>query len=266
MPQERDRVVAVHLGRRNGNKLGDQATAQYYEAMSKCGRSAGSLRFEMMNAFDRIPLRGRRVLDVGAGAGVASLYAAASGADEVVALEPETAGSQSDMRDRFELAQDRLKADQVLLLPQTFQEFDARGQTFDVLMSFASINHIDEDACMHLHEDPGARAVYAGYLEKLAGMAAPGADLIVFDCARSNLFSRLGVRNPIAPEIEWHKHQAPALWAELLAEAGFAHPRIRWMVSKRLRRPGQMLFGNRLASYATTSLFVLTMSTPAKAG
>ncbi len=209
--------------------------------------------------FGRVSLRNSSVLDIGAGRGDTSLYAASAGAARVVSLEPEAAGSHTDMQAAFEVSRDRLGLHQVVLRGETFQDFDPGDDRFDVIVSKASINHLDEERCVRLHSDPGARQEYRQILGKLAEIANPGAHLIVWDCARRNLFAQLGVRNPFFPAIEWHKHQQPALWAELLEGVGFRTPEIRWETFNTLRAPGQTLFGNRVLAYMTTSVFCLTM-------
>jgi SAM-dependent methyltransferase len=222
-------------------------------------RNPGNLRFYLRHLFRGIDLRGRRVLDVGAGDGIYSLYAAAAGAEHVVALEPEAQGSRQGMRRRFERARRRLGVEEVELRPDTFQDFDPHGEAFDVVLLHSSINHLDEDATTALHRDPGARGVYRRLLAKLARLSAPGARLIVVDCSRDNLFARLGRRNPLQPTIEWEKHQAPETWVELLKEVGFDEPRVRWRTLNSLRQPGRLLLGNRLVGWLTLSAFHLTM-------
>jgi SAM-dependent methyltransferase len=222
-------------------------------------RNLGNLRFYLDYLFDGVPLRGRSVLDVGAGDGVYSFYAAASGAKRVVALEPEAAGSSAGVVDRFERMEQRLGLDSVQLLPQSFQEFDPSGERFDVLLLHASVNHLDEEACIVLHEDASARETYRGVFSKLADMSAEGAHLIVADASRHNLFARLPFKSPVQPYIVWEKHQPPELWAGLLAEAGFTQSRIRWSSFNTLRRPGRLLLGNRLGAWLTLGVFCLTM-------
>ncbi len=93
----------------------------------------------------------------------------------------------------------------------------------------------------------------------LRRLAAPGADLIVADAARLNLFGMLRLKNPFAPEIEWHLHQQPRMWAALLGEAGFTGPRVRWNAMTRSGRPGKLLLSNWLGAFATQSHFTLTL-------
>jgi SAM-dependent methyltransferase len=238
---------------------GVQPLDHYFEVLTGDGRRPGNLRFEMDKLFSGVPFAGRSVLDIGAGSGDTSLYAACSGAELVVALEPEAAGSDTDVRGTFARRSEQLGTGQVALRAETLQGFDPGGQQFDVIVSKASINHLDEPACMRLHIDPAARNTYLEILGKLGDLARPGADLVVHDCSRLNVFDRLGLRNPIARTIEWEKHQSPKLWARLLEDVGFEQPHIRWLSFNSLRRPGQLLLGNRVGAFLTTSQFCLTM-------
>jgi SAM-dependent methyltransferase len=223
-------------------------------------RRTGNLRFYLDYLFDGVDLRGARVLDIGAGGGRYSFYAAAAGAAHVVALEPEAAGSDSEAAIQLERVRNRLGADLVELRRETLQEFDPGDELFDVFVMHASINHLDEPATMRLHRDAGARQVYRELFGKLARMGADGAKLVASDVSRHNLFAKLPVRNPLQPTIEWDKHQAPETWIGLLREAGFTRPRVRWSSANSLRRLGRVLLGNRMGSWLTDGAFCLTMT------
>jgi Methyltransferase domain len=219
-----------------------------------------NLEFRLRNLFDGIRLQDARVLDLGAGDGLYSLYPVAAGAERLVALEPEAAGSGSGVRARFERATARLGTTAVDLRAETLQEYDSAGERFDVVISHSSINHLDEPACMALQHSEAARGVYRALLGKIASLTEPGGSLVVLDASRSNLFARLPVRHPLAPSIEWEKHQRPELWIDLLREAGFERPNLRWGSFSTLRTPGRVLLGNRLASWFLGLAFLLTMT------
>jgi SAM-dependent methyltransferase len=223
-------------------------------------RNVGRLRFYLEYLFDGVPLAGRRVLDIGAGDGVYSFYAAAAGAERVVALEPEAAGSSPGVTGRFSHLSEVLGLDSVELRSETFQEFDPGAERFDVLFMHAAINHLDESATVAIGSDERARETYRALFAKLASMGAPGAKLVASDAARSNLFALLPVKNPLQPTIEWEKHQEPETWARLLEDAGFGDARVRWNSLNALRRPGRVLLGNRVGAWLLDGAFCLTMT------
>lgn len=227
-------------------------------------RKASNFAWKMNNVFFRdLELAGRHVLDVGCGTGDMALWAAAHGAT-AVGLEPEAAGSGGGGAQAiFAANTERLGlVDRTRMVPSTLEDFAAKSEMFDIILMAASINHIDEEACTKLHQDERARSRYREHLRKLYELAAPGGTLVVSDGDRRNVFAALGRRNPLAPTIEWEKHQHPKLWAGLLADVGFEQPAIRWLTLTTLREPGQWLLGNRVAAYFTTSVFVLTMRRP----
>ena len=223
--------------------------------------STGNLRFYLDYLFQGVHLEGMRMLDVGAGFGKYSLYAASRGAAEVLALEPQGPGSSPGSSSLFEEGITRLNLPNVMLLPERLEDLDWPDRRFDVLLLHASINHLDEDATERLPDDEHARDVYLGLFSRLARLAAPGAKLIAVDASPQNLFARFG-KNPMTPTIEWEKHQPPEVWAALLAEVGFTRPKIRWNSFNSLRSAGRLVLGNRFASYCLTSVFCLTMESP----
>ncbi len=235
------------------------ALDRYFGALQQLGYVPGNVRFYVKYLFKGIDFTGKTMLDVGAGDGRFSYYAACAGASRVVSLEPEAAGSGTGRVDKFKRLASLVDQPQVEFVPVPLQEYTHEDGLFDVLLLHASINHLDEEACVRLHEDPAAQETYLGIFRILASLARPGGVLIVTDCARRNLFGDLGVRNPIARTIEWHKHQSPELWAELLTRVGFVRPDIRWTTFNTLRSPGRLLLGNRVAAYCLTSSFRLAM-------
>jgi len=222
--------------------------------------SPGNLHFYGRYLFDGVPLAGASVLDVGGGTGVYTFYAATAGARRAVCLEPEARGATAGVGERFREVWDALgRPEGVCLEPATLEEFENRDGLFDVILLNNSVNHLDEEACVRLPDDESARERFRRQFARLHALAAPGARLIVTDCSNRNVFHRLGLRNPLLPMIEWEKHQPPEVWAGLLAEAGFTDPRIRWSSFNRLREPGRILLGNRVAAYCLTSHFRLVM-------
>ena len=206
-------------------------------------------------------LAGKSVLDIGAGSGKHSIYAAYAGASRVVALEPEVAGSTAGSTTRLTEAADMLGLDtRIRLVPATLQEYESEGEQFDIVLLNASINHLDEDACIRLPRDAEAQARYRRLFAKIAGLARPGATLLAVDVAPTNLFRTLRLKNPLVPTIEWEKHQPPNAWASLLSDVGFADPRVRWGVPNILGSAGQTLLGSRAGAYLFASVFRLRMT------
>lgn len=207
--------------------------------------------------FDGVPLDGRSVLDVGGGDGVISFYAAARGASKVVCLDPAADGSSPAIDDRYALLEDEVGGP-VIKLRERFQDHDPGVAKYDVLLVHNAINHLDEEACSRLPDDPDAVAAYREIFRDLRGLLKLGGHAIVADCGRRNLWGDLGVHNVFAPTIEWEIHQEPKVWDQLMTDAGFEPGRIRWDAPSKMRRPGQVVFGNRVGAYLTNSHFILT--------
>lgn len=216
------------------------------------------LSFYLKNyLFEDIQLEGRSLIDIGSGRGIYSFFAGFAGAKKVVCIEPELGGSRKTATDKLERLGTIFCFPQIELKKVRFQDFDNEDETFDVILLHHSINHLDEEACIHLKTSEQARGIYGVIFKKLARISHSGTKLIIADCSRHNLFSLLKVRNPLAPTIKWHKHQSPYYWRELLWEFGFTKPRIKWTAPGGLFR---VLFGNPVASYFLISHYVLTLT------
>jgi SAM-dependent methyltransferase len=238
---------------------GTFALDQYLRVLRDMGLidNEGTTR-EFLADLLHVDVTDRRVLDVGGGNGLHSFYAAIMGAREVVCLDPEAAGSTSGATREFERIQQAVPGLPVVRDPSTLEQYRA-AEGFDVIFMNASINHIDEDACMRLLEDPKARETFRRVFAHIGALVKPGGRLVVADCTRHNFFAALGLKNPLCPEIEWHKHQAPELWSHLLLEAGFRNPGVTWIPLYRYGKAVRALSSNKAAAYFLRSFFRLEM-------
>jgi SAM-dependent methyltransferase len=239
-----------------------QMIDNYFALLKQHGHVASIewAKSQLGDMFDGVDLSGKRVMDIGGGSGLYSYYAACMGAKEVVCLEPGAAGSSREGMGFFDTLRAALPDAPVRLDTRTIQEYPVNEGQFDVVFMHASINHLDEPACVTLLEDPASRQKYKMVLSQVGELASSGAVLIVCDCSRYNLFAALGIKNPLMPTIEWEKHHAPEVWAELLKEASFRDPSIKWEPPYRFGRLGQLLLANRAAAYCLKSLFCLRMT------
>jgi SAM-dependent methyltransferase len=225
------------------------------------GLSWSRYEFWIRQSLRNVDLRGMTVLDVGAGDGPFTCYMALQGAAHVVALEPELDGADAGPR---AVLQDRIRRfglTNVSCLRETLQSFPPGVQRFDLILAHNVVNHLDEAAVVIMHRDAAARARFQGLIRRLFDLLKPGGLLVMADCARANLFGSLGLRHPLAPSIEWHKHQNPSVWMALLAAAGFDPPELHWTYPRRLRWAGALL-DNRYAAFALESHFVLHATRP----
>ena len=224
------------------------------------GGNPGKWKFYFDYIFDSVSLVDKTVLDVGGGIGSFSYYAACMGARKVVCLEPGLEGGGCKMLELGrEFSSQFLHIKNVAYERTTFQQFDPKGEKFDVILLHNSINHLDEKSCMLLHREEKARRIYSVLFNKMSMLVNLSGKLIVSDCSRHNFFATVGIRNPFAPDIEWEKHQPPTLWASLLSQWGFGNPIIQWSAPSRLGSWGRHLLGNSLFAYLYTSHFCLTM-------
>jgi cyclopropane fatty-acyl-phospholipid synthase-like methyltransferase len=195
------------------------------------------------------------VLDVGSGEGVLSFPPAVLGAKKVVALEPELDGSSEGFNDRFESVAKNLNVENTVLKRTTLQDYDYSDGPFDIIVMYNVINHLDEPACVALHNDDDAKQKFKLIFEEIYKNMNDGSLLIVSDCARRNFFGDLGLTNPVAKTIEWEKHQSPQLWISELEKVGFNEMSTEWnsLFSLRLFKP---VLRNAVAAYLTNSHFI----------
>jgi len=217
------------------------------------------LQSQLNFLYGDVDFRHKTVLDIGGGSGIHSYYAACCGAKEVICLEPEAAGCSKEMRNQFEELGMILKYDNIIIKAIRFQDFKCESNKYDIIILHDSINHLDEHACINLLQAKGAKLVYREIFARINSLAAEGSHLVICDCSRYNFFAALRLRNPFDPGIEWHKHHAPEIWANMLGEEGFVNPVIKWSSPNVFGSWGRKLLGNRHMAYFFTSHFCLTM-------
>jgi SAM-dependent methyltransferase len=221
-----------------------------------------NLKFYLNNLFENVELAQKKVLDVGGGKGLLSLYAAVKGANNAVCLEPEKDGSRSGMTKGYHDLRKRFPESlPVELIPLTLQEYvqHADAELYDVVIMNNSINHLNEEACIDLLKSDESYRAYVTIFKNVFRIMKNDGVLIATDCTCDNFFNDIGVKNIFCPTIEWHKHQKPRTWISLLKEAGFKNPKVKWLSPNRLRSPGRLVMGNYFMSYLTRSYFKLTM-------
>ena len=218
-----------------------------------------NLQFHLDTIFKGIDFRNKTVLDIGGGSGLLSFYASYKGAKEVLCLEPEADGASSHAIEKFQKVNRILEFNNVKLEPITFQAYEPVGNSYDIIVLYNSINHLDETACINLLKDDTSKVIYKNLFLKLHSLLNTGGKVIICDCSKYNFFNLFKLRNPFAPTIEWHKHQSPEVWAKLLGDVGFANHKIRWSSFNSLRNWGRFLIGNKLMAYFLNSHFCLTV-------
>jgi SAM-dependent methyltransferase len=243
-----------------------EAGLQPAERIRRIGQAAGLWNhgFDLSRScgqiFRGIDFQGKSMLEIGCGKGVLCLWAALHGAREVVGLEPLAQGAfdSSECHREFQEMAKQLDLAQAKISPVTVQEYDCSPNSFDIVLSVASINHLDEKICVRLRVSPLAVQAYERIFRRVARIMKPGGQLIVVDAARRNVFGDLGLRNPMTPCVEWFKHHQPEYWAELLHNCGFGQANIQWLSGRLLRYAGIRALPKFLA-YFGQSVFRLGM-------
>jgi 2-polyprenyl-3-methyl-5-hydroxy-6-metoxy-1,4-benzoquinol methylase len=167
-----------------------QLYSQYVNEQGLYGRNGyAALDFRCQQLFRHVDaLVGKRMLEVGGGEGLFSMWALVKGFGRAIVLEPEGDGSSSGVGGRF--LQHRIalgfSPDQLALVPTTLQEYKAEEAPFDVILPYSSINHIDEDACILLDSSAQARSSYVHVFEELFSWLRPGGSFVISDADRVN--------------------------------------------------------------------------------
>jgi SAM-dependent methyltransferase len=224
------------------------------------------LNYSLGLLFQGFDLRGKDVLEIGAGHGLFSIWCAAQGAHKVVAIEPEAKGATQGIQQEFRKVNDAVDIEgKVEYMPYTIEDYLAIGQikSFDYILMNAVINHLDEEATIRLHlpEAESARQHYRSVFKKIFDIMRRDGVMLIYDVGRLNFWHSLKIRNMFAPSIEYNKHQQPQQWGELLRECGFELIDIRWVTLYKLRYL-RCLLSHRLPAYFLDSAFILRCRKP----
>ncbi len=225
--------------------------------------STNRLKFYLLDIlFKGIDFKGKTVLDIGGGNGLYSFYAACMGAKKVVVMEPVMDGSSDGFEDEFNDFKEKFGTkDNIVFNKDFLQEYDPGDDKYDVVLMHYSINHLDEQACEDLigEKKEEAKAKYIKVLKDLVKMSSNNSTLIITDASRYNFYQKFGITNPIAPSIEWEKHNTPKVWAALLKEVGYTNPVTQWLALNAFGKLGKIVLGNKVGSYFLHSFFYLKM-------
>ena len=144
------------------------------------------------------------------------------------------------------------------MIDEVLQDYFTQTR-FDVVIMHNSINHLNEEACITLKKNTESLNLYKELFDKLYFLMKENGVLLISDCSNINFYSSIGLKNPIDPNIEWHKHQTPKVWITLLNQVGFKWISTQWTSPNFLRGLGRIIFGNRIMSYFMTSDFLIKM-------
>lgn len=237
------------------------------ESFRRLGKEMGlwrhgyALKCRCKQVFREFAFTGSNMLEIGCGKGLFCIWASIHGAKSVVGLEPLEDGAveTTEWYGEFNKIINELNISNIEMFPKRIQDFECEENIFDIVLSHGSINHLDENSCIHLLESSKARQAYLEIFRKVNRCMKNGGRLIIVEASNRNYFGDKGIRNPFAKTIEWNKHQTPEIWAELLSQCGFRKQKITWNSGTKLRY-FRVYSINKKLSYFGRSSFRLEMT------
>jgi len=173
------------------------------------------------------------------------------GAKSCINLEPFLDGSSG------EFLKNNINDLKVEYINSTFQKFDTK-EKFDIIIIHDTINHIDEEQYVELRKSKKARKIYSELIKKISQMLNKDGVIVVSDCASSNFYGNLGIKNPFAPSIEWKLHQNPSILIPFFEQNNLKVVSKRWSPFKRFGYFGLIIsFFGFIPSFFMQSHFCL---------
>ena len=206
--------------------------------------------------FKNIDLNNKKILDIGGGNGLASFFALSSSLScKAWVVDPIAEGSNQLMFEQFNSMKRKYDTERIVF-HRDFIDTLLEPELFDIILMHNTINHIGEDILTDINEDETAYNEYKNRLKTILDRLRPGGKLIIADCGRYNFIGNLGLKNPLAPSIDWKLHCEPSIWKSIIEEIGFKHSSTRWTARRETGVFGKIFLANRLCSYFLNSHFV----------
>jgi SAM-dependent methyltransferase len=207
--------------------------------------------------FEGIRLDGARVLEIGSGTGLWSIYLALRGA-RVVSLEPELVGSTSGVIAKQQRRCAELGVS-VQVIPEDFNTWNT-SERFDVIVSRASLNHLHASE-HHAESHPDTYAAYQRVARHIHELLAPGGVFVATDASRYALFTmgRRWLKAPWRPKktgVNWRHHQNPSTWSRIFRSVGFSRTRVEYPIPYPFRGV-PWLVNNVAANFVLKGSFIL---------
>ena len=228
-------------------------------SLSGLKRTSGLDYYFRGQIFKWVDLKNKRLLDIGGGNGLASIWSLTSGGcKEAIVIDPFDKGSNSLMFEQFKKMKQASGVDDRLQLHNGIpRDLSGKVGIFDIVLMHNSVNHINEKMVSLLKFSEQARNTFMQEFKLIRSRIALNGILIVSDCSNRNFFGDIGIKNPIAPTINWAFHQTPAVWSAIIESSGFKHVRTAWTTRRELGRLGHLILGNKVGAYLTNSHFAL---------
>ena len=195
----------------------------------------------MHQMFHGLNIRDAVVLDIGSGRGLTSLWLALQGARYVVSMEPELGGSRSGVLHLQRKRIADLELEQIEIVTSDFEQYLPQ-QLFDLIVSNASINHLDESE-RDARRDSDTFESFVEIAKQIRSWLRPGGTAVITDACRYSFWTqamRFGLPRRLCYSrlrtIEWRLHQQPAVWKQIFFAAGFSRCSIDYPVPFRLKK------------------------------
>jgi len=225
-------------------------------ADSQIPRSYGYSFYFKNYIFNDVSIENKTILDLGGGNGIASFYALHKTKNcSAWIVDPIAEGSNQLMTDQYNTLKDKIDPARIHF-HRDFIDTLQKPEYFDIILMHNSINHIGEDIIEHVESNKEHWDQYLTRLEPVILRAKKGAHIVIADCSNKNFWNDLGMRNPLAPNIDWNLHHRPQVWRRMLKELGCSHSETRWTARREFLAPGKFMLANRFFNYFLGSHFV----------